>query len=231
MKRNYREKQSTKFFLTGITLLWTLQGVGLYFFSNFDPRGQGVEGYKKRTEHSYYQLKGSVLGSYSWPGLTALDFSLTWLNILASTDAEASLEGDFSWYFHKLRFVSKIIPQADSRFQSAILPFFVVIGKDTAGAQLLFNEKLLEREGANDWQLAYWAGFHAMENMNERKLAGDLFLRASKIPGAPYYLPALGFRLLQGEDVLSREELRAEALKKLSPELQEKLRALRPEWF
>ena len=34
-----------------------------------------------------------------------------------------------------------------------------------------------------------------------------------------------------GENVLGKSELRFEALKKLSPELQEKLRALRPEWF
>lgn len=214
-----------------IFLFCLAQGLGQYYFPTFDPRGKEVEANKKRTELSYYQLKGSVLGSFSWPGLTALDFSLTWLRMLASTDAEVSIEGDFSWLFHKLRFLSKIIPGEDTRFQLAILPFFVVIGKDMAGAQLLFNEKLARGEDLNDWRVAYWAGFHAMENLNEKKLAGELFLRASKGVGAPYYLPSLGFRLIQGEEVLSREDLRGEALKKLSPELQEKLRALRPEWF
>ncbi len=220
-----------KTILFSIFIFCLAQGLSQYYFSAFDPRGKEVETLKKRTELAYYQLKGSVLGSYSWPGLTALDFSLTWLNILASTDAEASLEGDFSWYFHKLRFLSRIIPEADKRFQSAILPFFVVIGKDTAGAQLLFNEKLSQKESLKDWQVAYWAAFHAMENLNEKKLAGELFLKASKLPGSPVYLPALGFRLFQGDQVLSQGELREEALKKISPELQEKLRALRPEWF
>ena len=207
------------------------QGLGQYCFPNFDPRGKEVEASKKRTELAYYKVKGSELGVYSWPALTAMDFSLTWLRLLASTDAEASLEGDFSWYFHKLRFISRIIPQADVSFQSSILPFFVVIGKDVAGAQLLFNEKLALGEDLKDWRVAYWAGFHAMENMNERKLAGELFLRASYQTGSPSYLPALGFRLIQGVEGLTSEELRGEALKKLSPELQEKLRALRPEWF
>jgi hypothetical protein len=213
-------------FIFSLTQGWMLQR-----WPHFDPRGEGAEGFKKRTEHAYYQLKGSVLGFYSWPALTALDFSLTWLRILASTDAEASLEGDFSWYFHKLRFLSKVVPDQDKAFQSAIIPFFVVIGKDAAGAQLLFNEKLERGEDLKNWKVDYWAAFHAMENLNEKKLAGELFLRASKVVGSPYYLPALGFRLLQGEDVLGKSELRFEALKKLSPELQEKLRALRPEWF
>jgi hypothetical protein len=231
LKLNYKKKYQNKFFLILIFLFCLSQGLGMYFYSGFDPRGSGVEAFQKRTEHSYYQLKGSVLGFYSWPGLTALDFSLTWLNVLSSTDTEAGLEGDFSWYFHKLRFLSKIIPQADTRFQSAILPFFVVIGKDAAGAQLLFNEKLARGDDVKDWRVAYWAAFHAMENLSEKKLAGELFLRASHSPGSPHYLPALGFRLIQGEDALSSGQLRSDALKKLSPELQEKLRALRPEWF
>jgi hypothetical protein len=205
------------------------QGERRYVYREFDPRGLSVETFRKKTEREYYKVKGHFIEDVSLPGLEALDFSVTWLRILASTYDEASVEGDFSWLFHKLRFISNSLPQTENSFQSALMPFFVVLGKDPAGALFLLNEKM--KKFKTDWRISYWAGFHALENLKEKKLAGSLFLEASKFPGAPEYLTPLGLRLMQGDETINFYKLRKFATENLDPELLERLKRLRPEWF
>lgn len=200
-----------------------------FIYREFDARGSTVDMFRKRTEREYFKVKGGFLEQVSLPGLGALDFSLTWLRILASVYDEASVEGDFSWLFHKLRFISQVLPRDEQSFKGALLPFFVVLGKDPAGAMYLLNEKMTKfRSG---WRVPYWAGFHALENLNERKLAGSLFLEAAKYPGAPEYLTQLGIRLLHDDQPMNYSILRKYATDNLEPEVVERLRKLRPEWF
>lgn len=203
---------------------------GKQVYRDYDPRGAAVEATKKLSEKEFFRLRSKFAVPFPWPGLNAMNFSFTWLKILSSTYDEASVEGDFSWLFHKLKFISLLLPKDDQTFQTAMLPFFVVLGKDPAGALYLFNEKMGQGRGDSDWRVAYWAGFHALENLNEKKLAGDLFLKAARQPGAPRHLGVIGFRLAQGED-FNRVDMRHEALRKVDPKILEKIKLLRPEWF
>jgi hypothetical protein len=206
-----------------------LQSEKRWVYREYDPRGKNVEIFRKRTEKEYFRVKGHLVNGVSMPGLAALDFSVTWLRILVSTYEEASVEGDFSWLFHKLRFISHFLPKDETSFQTALLPFFVVLGKDPAGALYLLNEKLSKFR--TDWRISYWTGFHALENLHDRKMAGSLFLIAANYPGAPEYLVPLGVRLLQDEGEVNYLAMRNYAIKNLDPEAIEKLKRLRPEWF
>ncbi len=198
-------------------------------YREYDPRGRDVEIFRKRGEREYYKVKGGFMDAVSLPGLTSLDFSVTWLRILVSTYEDASVEGDFSWLFHKLRFISHNLPKDEASFQTALMPFFVVLGKDPAGALYLLHEKLSKFK--TDWRVSYWTGFHALENLKEKKMAGILFLEASKYPGCPDYLASLGVRLLQNEGEPNYAVFRSYAIKNLEPHLLEKLKRVRPEWF
>ena len=200
-----------------------------YIYREYDPRGRFVELYRKRVEREFFKVKGQFIDTVTWPGLVALEFSTTWMHILVSVYDEASLEGDFSWLFYKLRFVSHVLPQSEGAFQTALLPLFVVLGKDPAGALYLLNEKITKFK--NDWRVPYWTAFHAMENLQEKKMAGSLFLEASKYPGAPEYLVPLGLRLLQGDGAINVLSVRDYAIRNLDPELLEKVKRIRPEWF
>lgn len=198
-------------------------------YREYDPRGQNVELFRKRSEREYFKVKGGFADSVSIPGLASLDFSTTWLRILASVYEDVSVEGDFSWLFHKLRFISYQLPKNEAAFQTALLPLFVVLGKDPAGALFILNEKLVKFK--TDWRVSYWAAFHALENLHEKKLAGSLFLEAAKYPGAPNYLVQLGLRLIHDEGDVDFKALRAFAAKNLDPALYERVKKLRPEWF
>lgn len=226
----------------GITLFILTQGVvryysrkivpkgpGQYIYREYDPRGLNVETFRKRSEREFFKVKGGFADSVSYPGLASLDFSTTWLRILASVYEEVSIEGDFSWLFHKLRFISYHLPTDEASFQTALLPLFVVLGKDPAGAMFLLNEKLVKFK--TDWRVSYWAGFHALENLHEKKLAGSLFLEASKYYGAPVYLAPLGLRLMHDQGDIDYETLRVYAAKNLDPELLDRVKRIRPEWF
>lgn len=202
-----------------------------FVYREYDPRGSNVELFRKRTEREYFKIKGGFADSISAPGLSALDFSLTWLRILAGVYEDASIEGDFSWLFHKLRFISAKLPPSENEFQTAMMPLFIVLGKDPAGALFLLNEKLSKFK--TDWRNSYWAGFHALENLNERKMAGSFFIDAAKYSSAPSYLLPLGIRLVQQTEGAKEDvfRLRKFATEKLSPELLEKVKTMRPEWF
>jgi hypothetical protein len=198
-------------------------------YREYDLRGDQVELFRKRSEREFFKVKGGFADSVSMPGLASLDFSVTWLRILASVYEDVTVEGDFSWLFHKLRFISYMLPTNEAAFQTALLPMFVVLGKDPAGALFLINEKLTKFK--TDWRISYWAGFHALENLNEKKMAGQLFLEAARYPGAPHYLSALGVRLSQGDVEIEFSKLRKFAVENLDSEILEKLKKIRPEWF
>ncbi len=200
-----------------------------FIYREYDPRGQSVELFRKRSEREFFKVKGGFADSVSYPGLASLDFSTTWLRILASVYEEATVEGDFSWLFHKLRFISFQLPSDEASFQTALLPMFVVLGKDPAGAMFLLNEKMAKFK--TDWRVSYWAGFHALENLNEKKLAGSLFLEAAKYYGSPDYLGPLGLRLMHDRGEIDFETLRVYAVKNLDPELLDRVKRIRPEWF
>lgn len=226
----------------GISLFVITQGVvryysrktvakepGRFVYREYDPRGPSVEIFRKKSEREFFKVKGGFADSVSYPGLASLDFSTTWLRILASVYEDVSIEGDFSWLFHKLRFVSYHLPKDEASFQTALLPLFVVLGKDPAGALFLLNEKLAKFK--TDWRVSYWMGFHALENLNEKKLAGSLFLEAAKYYGSPDYLAPLGLRLMHDRGEIDYETLRAYAAKNLDPELLDRVKRIRPEWF
>jgi hypothetical protein len=206
-------------------------GKKLSVYRTYDLRGENVETKRKKTEHAYYQVKGSFSRGARWPGLGSFEFAITWLRILVSVYDEASFEGDFSWLFHKLRFISHLIPDSEASFRAALMPLFVVLGKDPAGALYLLNEKLARSPNAIDWRLPYWAGFHALENLKEPQMAGDFFLMAAHYGNSPQYLATLGFRLKNGDVFYDKKLLRKEAIDRLDDELKEKLKHMRPEWF
>src|SRR5688572_18334407 len=69
---------------------------GKFVYKEYDPRGPNVELFRKRSEREFFKVKGGFADSVSMPGLASMDFSITWLRILASVYEDVSIEGDFS---------------------------------------------------------------------------------------------------------------------------------------
>ncbi len=201
--------------------------------SRYDPRGfDNVDKLVKRRESEAFKdrLKRGIQTETPWPGLQSAQTSWTWLEVLNGLHHESSYEGDFSWMFSKLNTLIGLSDKREIRFLTGLAPFFLVIGKDHAGASLLV-QSIITR-GKDEYNPWFYAGFHALENLANRQLAADYYLRASRFPVAPFYLSALHLRLKYGYDAMSARE-KGDLLKNeiKDEDLLEKIKKARPAWF
>lgn len=198
-----------------------------------DPRdAQAVESIHRQRESDAFRdrLRNGQTRPFAWPGLAAAQVSWTWLEVLSGLHAPESYEGDFSWIFSKLETIVQVSHPREIDFLSTLAPFYFVIGHDYAGATLIMND-MIQRAGPRRWRPWFWAGFHALENLNDRRLAGDLFARAAMDPASPPFLAPLSVRLSLGNEFLRSAEKRQLLENGIAPELREKILQARPEWL
>jgi len=241
-KTRYVATAVFSFAMLGTWVQWRLTNDAQFEFSagneksfkgtKFDPRGYDlVEQIIKQRESESFKsrLRSGNSADLSWPGLASAQVSWTWLELLQGLHTESSYKGDFSWMFSKLNTVIKNSPKHEQRFVSALGAFFYAIGKDHAGANLLFQEMVKRSpEVYNTW---FWGGFHAYYNLKMPKMAGDCFERAAKFPWAASYIGALAARLKYDVEALSAADRKTLIKKELDPEVLKKIKQSRPEWL
>jgi len=199
----------------------------------FDPRGkQRVADIQEEEESAAFQkrLKDKRFNQYFWPGLKAAHLSFIWLQTLSGISNEASYNKDFSWLFSKLYTLAVSSHPKELYRVFKLSPFLYVIGQDLVGSTLLAFETI-KRQPEN-WASWYWAGFHSLENLHHRKLAGDLYLESSKRAGSPYYVASLGIRLSAG--LYANQDMSTHldsVIQELPSEIVEKIKRSRPEYF
>lgn len=176
---------------------------------------------KDREAQAFKEQSYSGKQAFVWPGLRAMQVSYTWLQLLQGLHNLSSSEGDYSWMFSKLNFIARETPREDIRFLTGLASFFLVIGKDAIGANLLLREMQL-RTPAN-WQVWFWSGFHAIENLNDKQLASYFMRQSSLRPYSPDYLVSLSLRLANGNNFFTGDVKRKLLEEQLPPELVEKL--------
>jgi hypothetical protein len=187
--------------------------------------------YKKRESDSFKaRQRRGISTPFVWPGLRNFQISMVWLEVLQGLHHESSYDGDYSWMFSKLNTLMALTDIKEIRYLTSLAPFFLVIGKDHIGANILMQE-VIER-APDEYNAWFYSGYHAIENLNDRKLAADYILRASQFPFAPPYLKALHLRLKLGQEFLSSAEKKTLIEKEVKdPALLEALKKIRPEWF
>lgn len=201
--------------------------------SQYDPRGFArLDKIIKDRESAAFKdrLRRGIQADFGWPGLKSAQVAWTWLEVLSGLHHPSSYDGDFSWMFSKLNTLAGLSDKRELRFLTGLAPFFLVLGKDHAGASLLVQEIITR--GANEYNPWFHAGFHALENLSNRTLAADYYLRASQFPFAPPYLAALHARLKFGNDLGDPKERRALLLREIRDEgVIKRIKQARPEWF
>ncbi len=203
--------------------------------TNFDPRGNrdfiNKIAHRRESDAFKSKLRSSNNRTFIWPGLKSAQLSWTWLELLEGLHNESSYDGDFSWMFSKLYFLLMQSHGSERITLTALAPFYLVIGKDSAGATLFMNE--LIKHASSDFRVWAWSGFHALENLHNGQLAGFMYKESSKLPGSPPYYSILSLRLSSGleNSVLHDSELRNELFRNVDSETLSKIKEARPEWF
>jgi hypothetical protein len=207
--------------------------LGLRFLIVEDPRGaQKIQEIVRDRESRAFRdrLSRGLREDIMWPGLRAAQVSWTWLELLQGAHIPESYEGDFSWMFSKLYTVAQYADHREIAYLGSLAPFYYVIGKDHAGATILFEE-LIQRapESYNIW---FWGAFHALDNLYHKRMAAHAYGEAALKPQAPDYLTALSLRLRYGDEAFENPHERARILgQNLSPEMRERLQRARPDWL
>ncbi len=183
--------------------------------STWDPRNyQKINRTIRRRETDAFRnqlIKGDAKG-FLVPGLGAAQVSWAWLNLLQSVHYDSSYEGDFSWMFSKIYFILAHAHPKEIFFVRGLAPFYLVIGKDHPGANIVTEE--IQKRNNQDYQIFFWSGFHAMMNLFHPKMAAWMYREAAKLPHSPQYLAALSYKLEYGEETVSSEELLGQVLEK-----------------
>ena len=175
------------------------------------------------------RLRRGIKEDLAWPGLKSMQTAWTWLELLEGMHVAASYEGDFSWMFSKLYTVIQYSDAKEVSYLGTLAPFYMVIGKDHAGATLFLDE--LIKRSPRSYHVLFWGGFHAVDNLFMNNMAGYFYERAALTKEAPDYLAVLSQRLKFGEAVFSDEAERSRVLtSNVSPELLEKIERVRPGW-
>ncbi|MBS1984906.1 MAG: hypothetical protein JST16_12115 [Bdellovibrionales bacterium] len=198
-----------------------------------DPRGSELVGaaiVQRETDSFRDRLRRGDSEPFPWPGLRATQSSVAWLETLSGLHNAESYRGDFSWMFSKLDTLVSVASPEEIDFLSSLAPFYFVMGHDGAGSTLVMNE-LINRCPQNYWRPLFWSGFHALENLGDPRLAGDLMGRAARVPASPDFLAALSLRLEAGREFLNARDKRKIIESDVDPVLVEKIRRSRPEWF
>jgi hypothetical protein len=146
------------------------------------------------------------------PGIATAQIDWVWLDLLQSVHYESSYENDFSWMFSKLFFIVSHSNPKEIHFARGLAPFYLVIGRDHAGANIVVEEIL--KLSPNQYQTYFWGGFHAMMNLFHRKMAAWMYRESAKRPEAPQYLASLSYTLEFGDDATSTENDLIQVLEK-----------------
>jgi hypothetical protein len=198
-----------------------------------DPRGASDVAalLRARESRSFKErLRKGIKEDWAWPGLRAAQTSWIWLELLQGTHIPESYEGDFSWMFSKLYTVVNFSNHKEIQFLTQLAPFYFVIGKDHAGATLFLDE--MTRRAPDSFNVWFWGGFHALENLYLRRMAAHFYRQAAVQEGAPDYVASLSLRLEHGEALFVNERERRSILESnLAPEFRARLERARPEWF
>lgn len=200
--------------------------------SRFDPRGREVvDGVLRKKESlSFKNRSRKIFVSLSdFLGLRALDRSYTWLELLQGVHNESSYEGDFSWVFSKLDYLIGLTPSTDNPPWSRLSPFYFLVYKDGAGSTFLMNTMVNKAPGS--WKIWFWSGYHALENLKMKTLAGDLYRHAALMPSSPTFLGPLSYRL-SNQEIFDRMPHPQKIIEEELPEeLLRKIKLERPEWL
>lgn len=204
---------------------------GLKLLKTYDLRGADhVMSIILRRESDAFRgrVKSRQSKIFYWPGLKAAQTSWVWMQALSGLHVESSFQGDYSWLFSKLDFINRSVPSGKDLRSFSLAPFFLVIGSDGVGSTLLVQE--WSRTFEDYWKTWFYAGYHAIENLNDTKLASDYFQRALTFKETPDFVAALMLRL-KDPSAFSEKKNRDLLLGDLDPALLVRLKRARPEWF
>jgi hypothetical protein len=219
--------------LKALLLAGAVGVVGATLFFDRDPRGgEAVARLVRARESDAFKerLRIGMKEDWAWPGLRSMQTAWTWLELLEGIHVASSYEGDFSWVFSKLYTVIQYSDSKEVAFLGTLAPFYFVIGKDHAGATLFLDE--LVRRAPHSYNVWFWGGFHAVDNLYLRKMAAYFYEQAARAPQAPDYLAVLSQRLKYDQDAFSDEAERRRLLQSnVDPDLLEKIERARPDWF
>ena len=218
------------------TVVLAILSIGIVFSQNhfkdkFFSESAALEAERRAEQESFRRkLQSGIEQDLPWPGLKSAQVSWAWLELLQGLHVESSYDGDFSWMFSKLYFVSKNANSHEIQYLSTLAPFYYVIGEDGAGSALFLYE--LVKRAPYNYNVNFWSGYHALENLSLSKMAAYFYERAARDPVAPSYLATLSQRLKLGNfDQLSDEQRRVALEKSADPLILEKIKKVRPNWF
>ena len=184
---------------------------------------------KRRESDDFRQRVRERQGKLTyWPGLRSAQVSWRWMEMLNGLHTETSFQGDYSWLFSRLDFLSRSVGARGDWRVISLAPFFLVIGSDGIGSTLLIRDWI--QRYPNYWKTWFFAGYHALENLKLPLLAADYYERGLKFREMPDYVAALVLRL-RAKDSLGDTTSRDMVLKGLDPEVLDRLKRARPEWF
>jgi len=220
-----------------LKLLVFVPAVGLllasFTTSQEDPRGsdQVARLARERESRAFKErLRKGIRTDWAWPGLRSAQTSWAWLELLQGLHVPESYEGDFSWMFSKLYTVAQYSDEKEIYFLTMLAPYYFVMGHDHAGATLFFDE--LVRRAPDSYNVWFWGGFHAVDNIFVRPMAAYCYEQAALKPGAPDYLATLSQRLKFGGAAFESSVERQRILgRHISPEILKRIERVRPSWF
>lgn len=168
--------------------------------------------YAREREAFQNRVRTNNAGSrWVWPPLRAASVSWTWMEMLSEATYPESYQGNYSWLFSRLNFLIEQVPREEERFLSGLAPVYFVMGSDHIGATILMNEIL--NRSLDNYLVTFWSAMFAMDVLQHRELAADLFERAARHPQAPDHFVFLAHRLKTGKERLSQDE-KVELLKR-----------------
>lgn len=144
-----------------------------------------------RAEELAYLPKGEYL-KVAVLGYDQFAADLIWLKAVQHLGATRQTKGGYSWAYH----VVNVVTDLDPKFLSAYLAAGAILGV-WAGLQYESIEILRKgmRENPDVWQLPFYIGYDYFYELCDPASAAPYFQAASKLPGAPAYLPSLAARM------------------------------------
>ena len=126
-----------------------------------------------------------------------------------------------SWLFQVVDAVTNLSPSFRSAYFYGSLALSIIL-TDKEGARRLYEKGVAAFP--NDWQLNYYAAYHYIYEINDKKRAAELLIQAGKF-GAPAWVTVLAGRLYSDEGQLEMAERVLQEMKdtKQDPTLIERL--------
>lgn len=118
---------------------------------------------------------------------------LLWIRFLQAHSHEPIPDGELSWEFVQLDTVTSLDPRFDRAYDYGSI-LLSILRQDKLGARLILERWVKRRP--NRWRPRYLLGFHLFSELGLYAEASEQILRAAELPGAPFWLSALGVRLL-----------------------------------